>query len=212
MNIQPSSNRPQVKKVQSDRLNTQNQKGDQPGDQPQPQPVDGFSRGLNTTYNLMKNTGMFVFGELSEAGKNDPALGMRLFATTVSDKLLEGVDDGVRGGFEKAIVPTIRAGLLGLNGYRAYKTFKDPNSHWAQKGLDGLRVATDLVGLAGGLLKVASPAHAALGESMMGYAYAADTVSHAIRTLEHGSNRLKVWKANARTKQEGGGGQEPPQA
>lgn len=207
MNIQPGGKRPQAQKLQSE--NPKNQKGDQPGDQPQPMPVDGFSRGLNTTYNLLKNTGMFAFGELAEASKNDPALGMRLFATTVSDKLLEGVDDGVRGGFEKAIVPTIRAGLLGLNGYRAFRTFKDPNAHWASKGLDALRVCTDLVGLAGGVLKVASPAHAALGETLMGYAYAADTVSHAIRTLEHGSDRLKVWQA-ARTKQEGGGGDEPP--
>lgn len=204
MNIKTSVNRPQskIKLAEGPGKGDQDEQpgGDQPGDQ---QPIDGFSRGLTTTFNLLKNTGMFAFGELAEAAKNDPALGMRLFATTVSDKLLEGVDDGVRGGFDKAIVPTIRAGLLGLNGYRAFRTFKDPNAHIAQKGLDALRVATDMVGLAGGLIKVFSPAHAGVGETMMGAAYAADTVSHAIRAGEHGYDRYLFHAGNGGAKGQG---------
>lgn len=167
------------------------------GDVPPPDPPPQKGA-LETTWGLLRDTGLFLGREVAEAGKNDPALGMRLFATTVSDKLLEGVDDGVRESFDSAIVPTLRFGLLGLNSYRLSQTWKNPGASAAIKGLDVLRVATDLVGLAGGVMRVAVPAHAALGEKMVGFAYAADTLSHAIRMLEHGGDRLKVWSAEAK--------------
>lgn len=155
---------------------------------------NGFVQGVRATGELLMDSASFAFNELTELGRNDPALAMRLGATTISGKLLEGVDQQTKLGFDKAIVPTIRAGLLGLNLYRAHRTFSDPRATGIEKGMDGLRVATDVLGLAGGLLRVAVPGWAAAGDTMVGVAYAADTVSHAVRGMTHGAERVQVWK------------------
>lgn len=140
------------------------------------------------------DTGYFMMNEAMQVAANDPALALRYGATTISEKLLQGTGPTVRDGFGEAIVPTIRLSLLGANAYRLTKTFEDPGSHWAEKGLDIARVATDLVGLAGSVLKYIAPSRAALGDTLVGVAYAADSVSHSVRLMTHGSDRVKVWK------------------
>lgn len=157
-------------------------------------PVDGPRNTLQTVADAVIDTTYFTFNELVEVGKNDPALALRYGATSISEKLLQGTDNGVREGFGLAIVPTIRLSILGANAYRLNSTFKDPTAGLFEKGLDVARVATDLVGLAGSVLKYVMPSKAALGDTLVGVSYAADTVSHSMRAMTHGVERVTVWK------------------
>ena len=157
-------------------------------------PVEAPRGSFSTLGEAIVDTSFFAMNEIVEIGKNDPALALRYGATTISEKLLEGTGSSIREGFGKAIIPTIRFSILGANAIKARDTFKDPTAHWAEKGLDSMRVATDLVGLAGSLMKYVMPSKAALGDSMVGFSYAADSVSHAIRLMTHGADRVAVWK------------------
>lgn len=157
-------------------------------------PHDTFVSGIEKLGETLMDTGFFAFNEIAEVGKNDPALALRYGATSISEKLLEGVGSPVRDGFGVAIVPTIRLAILGANAYKLNHTFKDPGSNLAEKGLDVARVATDLLGFAGSVLKYAMPSKAALGDTLVGISYAADTVSHSVRLMTHGATRVNVWK------------------
>lgn len=157
-------------------------------------PIEAPRSSFATLGEAILDTSFFAMNEIVEVGKNDPALALRYGATTISEKLLEGTGSSIREGFGKAIIPTIRFSILGANAIKVRDTFKDPTAHWAEKGLDSMRVATDLVGLAGSLVKYVMPSKAALGDSMVGFSYAADSVSHAIRLMTHGADRVAVWK------------------
>jgi hypothetical protein len=154
----------------------------------------GFASTVERLADAAVDTGFFAFNEVVEVGRNDPALALRYGATELSEKLLEGVGQNVRDGFGQAIIPTIRLAVLGANVYRANRTFKDPTAHLYQKGFDALRIATDMIGLAGSVLKYVLPGKAALGDTLVGFSYAADAVSHSVRMLTHGAQRVTVWK------------------
>lgn len=166
------------------------QKAAAPQAAPQIAPKGGFETLVDSAIDIT----FFAANELVEMGKNDPALALRYGATTISNKLLEGTGPAVREGFGAAIIPTIRLSLLGANAYRLSSTFKDPRSNLLEKGLDVARVATDLVGLAGSVLKYVMPAKAALGDTLVGFSYAADSVSHSARLVTHGADRSLIWK------------------
>ena len=69
-------------------------------------------------------------------------------------------------------------------------------------------------------MAIASPAHLALGQSLMGFSYGVDAVSHAYRGLGHAGKRIAVWntkleqlKEAERRKEQGqnqGSPQQPP--
>lgn len=148
------------------------------------------------------DAGYFAMNEIVEVGKNDPALALRYGATTLSEQLLTGVADPVRQGFGAAIIPTIRLSILAANGYRTRRTFMDPTSHWAEKAFDVARVATDTIGLAGSVMKYVWPTKAALGDTLVGASYAADAVSHSVRAMTHGADRVNIWKKKLEERRE----------
>lgn len=177
--------------VLSPMVRTQDQKVAPPtGQGPHPPAGSAIERVADT----LMDTGYFAFNEIVEVGKNDPALALRYGATSLSEQILTGVGENVRAGFAAAIIPTIRLSVLGANGYRLNKTLKDPTAGKAEKALDIARVATDVMGLAGSVLKYAWPSKAALGDTLVGVSYAADSVSHAVRMMTHGAERVSVWK------------------
>lgn len=148
------------------------------------------------------DAGYFAMNEIVEVGRNDPALALRYGATSLSEQLLTGVADPVRQGFGAAIIPTIRLSILAADGYRTRRTFMDPTSHWAEKAFDVARMATDVMGLAGSVMKYAWPAKAALGDTLVGASYAADAVSHSVRAMTHGADRVNVWKKKLEERRE----------
>ena len=77
--------------------------------------------------------------------------------------------------------------------------------------MDAGRVISDVAGFAGGIMALASPAHAALGRSLMGFSYAVDAISHAYRGLNHAGERIKYWteKAEADKRKQGEEGDNP---
>lgn len=141
--------------------------------------------------------GLFVVArEAGEAAKNDPALALRVSATSLQDTLMTGVvNDSVKTGMSTTIVPLMRGALLAMNTVRCMETFKDPTSSKFDKGMDALRVATDLVGFAGGLAMLFTPAYAGLGAQLVGVSYAADLISHGYRGIQHVGRRIKYWEA-----------------
>lgn len=157
---------------------------------------------VQDTVGALGRGGVFTLNEIKEIGMNDPALAMRLGANSISPTLLKGVNSDITTGFEKSIVPVIRGVILAMDGYRTIQTFKDPTSRGFEKAMDVARVITDVVGFAGGIAAVAIPQYAALGNSMMGFSYAADTVSHAFRGLAHGGQRINAWNLALNAKKE----------
>ena len=128
----------------------------------------------------------------------------------MSDQLLQGVGENVRQGFNAAIIPTIRVSILAANGYRAKRTFQDPTAHLAEKAFDTARVVTDVIGLAGSVMKYAFPERAALGDTLVGISYAADAVSHSVRGMTHGASRAVTWKKMLEERKEAGKKKELP--
>ena len=145
----------------------------------------------------LERSALFVAREVSEAAKNDPALAMRATVGVLVEPILNGVDPQILATTGQTIVPVVRAGLLGLNALRAYNTFKNPDASKIEKGMDVVQVVSDTAGLIGGLAMLFSPQYGALGAKVLGTAYSVDIVSHALRTLSHGRDRIKVWQAEA---------------
>jgi hypothetical protein len=140
------------------------------------------------------------------AAKNDPALAMRISATALSDTILKKVDPSIKSGFDKTIVPVMRFALLGGNVVRAKNTFSDPTASKTERFLDAGVVATDLVGAIGGI-GVLTGRFTGIGETLMGFSYAVDAISHAYRGLNHAGSRIKFWTDQAEADKEK---QQPP--
>jgi hypothetical protein len=143
---------------------------------------------------MLATGAVFTLTEASEAAKNDPALAMRIAATSLSDTLLNKVNPEIKDSFQATVVPVVRGGILALNAVKLGQTFKDPEATKFDKFMDIGRVASDLVGFAGGLAVILSPEHAQIGRNLMGFSYAVDAVSHAYRGLNHGAKRVAVWQ------------------
>ena len=148
-----------------------------------------FTKAGNALMSGARNT----LNEGMLAAKNDPALAMRMSATVLSDQLLKRVDQPVQEGFQKTIVPVMRFALLAGNTFRAHNTLKNPNSRTIDKAIDIGVVASDLVGAVGGVAMLTGGQFSGLGQSLMGFSYAVDAVSHAYRGLTHASDRINVW-------------------
>ena len=205
MDIRTSSQQTLKRPMQSVRV-AQQETPDAPQEPKEPKSDRNFVERMvpivQDTVSALGKGGVFTLNELKEIGMNDPALAMRYGANTISPTLLKGVNSDITTGFEKSIVPVIRGVILAMDGYRATQTFKDPTAKGFEKAMDVARVITDVVGFAGGLAPVFFPQYAALGNSMMGFSYAADTVSHAFRGLSHGGQRINAWNIALNGKKE----------
>lgn len=125
--------------------------------------------------------------------QNDPALAVREFATRVH----EGASRGYGSADLQAWAPYVGVGartlICGANVLRAQSSLKDPTAGLLEKSLDVVRVATDLMGVAGAVMRVVSPEWAPLGTKLMGIAQSADLVSHGARFGFHASPRVKEY-------------------
>ena len=139
-------------------------------------------------------TMFFLARETGEALKNDPALALRTGATVLQGTLLNGVQDSVRISTSNAAVPVIRTALLAANTIQCANTLKRPDASMVDKGMDIMRVVSDLAGVVGAAAMVFSPTYAKLGTTLVGAAYAADLVSPSYRGITHGEKRLRVWQ------------------
>ena len=148
---------------------------------------------VNSVARTLGNAAFIAFREVSEAARNDPALAMRTFANTMESTLLKGVEPAIKEGYTKSVVPVVRGGLLALNTHRCIQTWNRPDASGMEKVMDTARVVTDVVGVAGGILAMATQ-HTALGSNLMGFAYSADLVSHAFRGILHADDRVKFWQ------------------
>ncbi len=123
--------------------------------------------------------------------QNDPALAVREFATRVH----EGASRGYGSSDLQAWAPYVGVGartlIMGANVMRAQSTIKDKTAGLLEKSLDVIRVATDLAGVAGAVMRVVSPEWAPLGTKLMGIAQSADLVSHGARFGLHAAPRVK---------------------
>lgn len=126
--------------------------------------------------------------------ENDPALAVRQFATTVHEYASRGYGSADLQAWAPYVGVGARTLIAGANVMRARKTLGGGSTaSLLEKGLDVARVATDLVGVSGAVLRVISPRHAALGTTMMGIAQSADLVSHGARFGFHSAPRVNAW-------------------
>lgn len=132
--------------------------------------------------------------------QNDPALAVREFATRVH----EGASRGYGSSDLQAWAPYVGVGartlIFGANVMRAQSTMKDQTAGLLEKSLDVIRVATDLAGVAGAVMRVVSPEWAPLGTKLMGIAQSADLVSHGARFGFHAAPRVKSFLKNQEDK------------
>ncbi len=151
--------------------------------------LDTLTRGVET-----------LVYEGTAIAQNDPALAVREFATRVH----EGASRGYGSADLQAWAPYVGVGartlILGANVIRAQSSFKDPTTGLLERSLDVVRVATDLAGVAGAVLRVATTEYTALGTSLMGVAQSADLVSHGARFGFHAAPRVKAWLTEQATK------------
>ncbi len=125
--------------------------------------------------------------------QNDPALAVREFATRVHDLASRGYGSADLQAWAPYVGVGARTLIMGANVMRAHHVFTTDGASWLDKGLDSARVATDLLGVAGAVLRATSTTHAALGTTLMGIAQAADLVSHGARFGMHSAPRVKSW-------------------
>ncbi len=151
--------------------------------------IDTLTRGVET-----------LVYEGTAVAQNDPALAIREFATRVH----EGASRGYGSADLQAWAPYVGVGartlIFGANVIRAQSSFKDPTAGVLERSLDVVRVATDLAGVAGAVLRVASTQYAPLGTTLMGIAQSADLVSHGARFGFHAAPRVKAWLTEQETK------------
>lgn len=125
--------------------------------------------------------------------QNDPALAVREFATRVHDLASRGYGSADLQAWAPYVGVGARTLILGANVMRAHQVYNSDSASWLDKGLDSARVATDLLGVAGAVLRATSTTYAGLGTTLMGVAQAADLVSHGARFGMHSAPRVKSW-------------------
>lgn len=157
-----------------------------------PQAPSNVSPGNNFLDTLTKGV-VTLTAESGAVLQNDPALAVREFATRVHDLASRGYGSADLQAWAPYVGVGARTLILGANVMRAHQVFKNDAGTWLDKGLDSARVATDLLGVAGALLRATSPSHASLGTTLMGVAQAADLVSHGARFGMHSAPRVKDW-------------------
>lgn len=174
-------------------------------------PANGGRNNLDTVGNALLETGAFLFNESVLLGMNDPAFvlsqtapealnAFNKLSTSQSVTTLEGN----RAVSDQWWPTGTRLALLGVNGVRLAASLRDPESHWIRKGADGLRVATDLVGVAGAILQASMPQHAGLGGTLLGIATTADACSTGLRLMDHANQRrvkFVEWNHDRKAKQ-----------
>ncbi len=161
----------------------------------------GPSRGgrspLETLGDAVVETGAFFYNETSLLALNDPAFVLSRVAPEARDVFVKVSSaptqlsaDGLSPAINDSWWATgTRLAMLGVNSYSLVNSIKDPETHWFRKGADGLRVATDLLGVAGAVMQAALPKYAGLGGSLLGIAVTADACSSGIRLMDHANSR-----------------------
>jgi hypothetical protein len=125
--------------------------------------------------------------------QNDPALAVREFATRVHEMSSRGYGSSDLTAWAPYVGVGARTLILGANVLRAQKTIGGDGAGLLEKGLDAVRVTTDLLGVAGAVMRVVSPKYAPLGTTLMGIAQSADLVSHGARFGMHSAPRVTSW-------------------
>lgn len=160
-------------------------------------PSGGGKSSLETLGDAVVETGAFLYNETSLLALNDPAFVLSRVAPEARDvfvKVSAAPTQLSAEGLSSAINDSwwatgTRLAMLGVDGYSLAKSLKDPEAHWFRKGADGLRVATDLLGVAGAVMQAALPKYAGLGGSLLGIAVTADACSSGIRLMDHANSR-----------------------
>lgn len=141
------------------------------------------------------NFGRRAVIETREAIDTDPAFAFRESVEMVKDTLTQGAPETVAQAAIKGLYPGVRAGVLALDIYKAWKTLKDPNAGKAEKIIDVAHCITDVGGLvaaAAPLFGLAIPGVAALAA----IAYTADIVVFGFHSLGYFANKIRKWRAS----------------
>lgn len=143
------------------------------------------------------SVGKAAFIEMNEAIQADPAFVFRETVETVKHSITRGAPEAVTASTMAGLYPGVRAGVLALDVYKAWKTLKDPNSSLPEKIIDVGHVITDIGGLASAaapLFGIALPGAAALAA----IAYTVDIIAFGFHSIGYSKKKavqLKQRKA-----------------
>jgi hypothetical protein len=132
--------------------------------------------------------------EANEVVQTDPAFAFRETVETVKDTLTQAAPEPVKGLAIKGLYPGVRAGVLALDIYKAYKSLKDPNAGLAEKVINVGHCFTDVGGLAAAVAPIfglALPGAAVLAA----VAYTADIIVFGFHTLGYFGKKVDQIKA-----------------
>ncbi len=130
-----------------------------------------------------------VTDEVSTVVDNDPAFMMRNAATVVKTQVYNGIPSELQTIADKAFIPIVRGAALALDGSRAFKTWKNPDASWLDKGMDSAHVACDLAGLVGAVAPMVFPPLAPYADKLLAVGFAGDIVSYSYRGLQYFNRR-----------------------
>ncbi|MCD4783687.1 MAG: hypothetical protein K8T10_07650 [Candidatus Eremiobacteraeota bacterium] len=149
------------------------------------------------------NFGKRAVMETKEMIDADPAFAFRESVEMVKDTLTQGAPETVATSAISGLYPGVRAGVLALDIYKAWKTLKDPTSSKTEKFLDVAHCITDVGGLvaaAAPMFGIAFPGMAALAA----IAYASDIIVFGFHSLGYFATKIRKWreKKNDKAKKE----------
>lgn len=120
---------------------------------------------------------------------NDPAFMLRNAATVVKTQVYNGIPSELQTIADQALIPFARVASLALDSAHLYKTIKSPDSTIVDKAIDGMHVATDVVGVVGAVAPMVFPALAPYANTMLAVGFAGDIVSYSYRGLQYFNRR-----------------------
>ena len=140
--------------------------------------IGGFRAGMRT-----------VTDEVATVVDNDPAFMLRNAATVVKTQVYNGIPAELQTIADKAFIPFVRGAALALDGARTFKTWKNPDSSWLDRGMDTTHVACDVAGLVGAVAPMVFPALAPYADKLLAVGFAGDIVSYSYRGLQYFNRR-----------------------
>ncbi len=127
----------------------------------------------------------------------DPAFAFKEAALGVRTQVTNGLPREAANTLENYFLPVVRLAALGLDTNKAVATFRNKDSTWFDRTVDGVHVGTDLIGLIGAVGYIpkvgeAVPFLANAAPTMTAIGLAGDVLAYSIHVLQYLRERGQV--------------------
>ena len=132
--------------------------------------------------------------EVANIMNADPSFSFKTIVETAEKQVTSGAFGGLKGSAEPYIPSFVRGGMLAWNTRTAISTYRNKDASFAEKAVDVVHVATDVVGLAGALgqAKILPFIPATWAATMSGVGLLGDMGALAFHTMGYVSEKSQV--------------------